>query len=151
MLDVVNPNSGRLWLLDVVGGLALLAGAATPWIRHGPGRTLRGLDLADQLIGGQLAPSWGRTVGLALYVCVATGAVLLASSAVRGPRVDTIRLCVSVSLLMAALVIVVLSWFPLALWGPAPVLAVCGLSASLAANLEGRLRRRGAQPLRGFT
>ena len=145
MRDVVKPHSGRLWLLDVVGGVALLAGAVTPWIRQGPGHTLRGLDLADQLIGGQLAPSWGRTVGVALYVCVATGAVLLASSAVRGPCVDTIRLCVSMLLLVGASAVGLLGWFPASLWGVAPTLAVCGLAASLGANLTGLLRRRSAE------
>jgi hypothetical protein len=124
----------RLCVVDASAGLALLAGAITPWLRGGQGHTLRGLDLADQLLGGQLAPSWGRTVGLALYVCVATGALLLASSAFRVVWLDVARMSLSAAMLAAALVIVALGWFPIGLWGLAPFLAVVGLSVSFATN-----------------
>jgi hypothetical protein len=137
-------GAGRLWMFDAVAGAALLAGAATPWLRTGPGHTLRGLDLADQLLGGQLAPSWGRTVGLALYVCVAAGALLLASSAFRSPRLDTVRLGVGAAMLVTALFLVVSSWFPLELWGLAPLLAVAGLVLSCVVNSLSLLRQPAA-------
>jgi hypothetical protein len=121
-------------LLDASAGAALLAGAVTPWLRSGQGHTLRGLDLADQLLGGQLSPSWGRTVGLALYACVTLGALLLASSAFRNWRLDAVRLGVGVLMLTAAAVVVAMDWFPLELWGLAPILAVTAFAVSCAAN-----------------
>lgn len=121
-------------MFDAVAGLALLAGAATPWLRSGQGHTLRGLDLADQLLSGELAPSWGRTVGLALYTCVGVGALLLASVAFRSSQLNRLRLVVSAAMLATALLLVVGSWFPLEIWGLAPILAVSGLGLSCGAN-----------------
>lgn len=132
-------------LLDASAGAALLAGAVTPWLRSGQGHTLRGLDLADQLLGGQLSPSWGRTVGLALYACVTLGALLLASSAFRNSRLDAVRLGVSILMLAAAAGIVALGWFPLELWGVAPILAVTAFVVSFVANSSSVLRADRAQ------
>ncbi len=128
-------------ILDAAVGVALLAGAVTPWLRTGQGHTLTGLDLADQLLGGQLSPSWGRTVGLALYACVAAGALFLASSAFRAPWLDVVRLGVSAVMLATAAGIVLLGWFPLGLWGLAPFLAIVALAVSCVVNAWSVLRR----------
>lgn len=130
----VVASRRRLWIFDAAAGVALLSGAVAPWLRTGPGHTLRGLDLADQLLAGQLSPSWGRTVGLALYVCVGAGALLVASSAFRNLALDLVRFGVSAAILGSAVFVVVLSWFPLELWGLAPAMAVLGLVLCCASN-----------------
>lgn len=134
MLIDTQPNIGRLWIFDAMAGLALLAGATTPWLRSGQGHTLSGLDLADQLLGGAIVPSWGRTVGVGLYACVGVGALLLASVAFRSSRLDRLRFVVSAAMLALAVLLVMFSWFPLEIWGPAPFLAVLGLGLSCGAN-----------------
>jgi len=138
---------GRLWMVDATAGVALLVGAVTPWLRTGQGHTLTGLDLADQLLGGRLTPSWGRTAGLALYVCVAAGALLLASSAFRHAWLDVVRMAVTGAMLFAALFLVARSWFPFELWGLAPVLAVAGCALSCTANAWSVLSRHVADDM----
>ncbi len=136
------PGSVRVVsIVDAGAGAALLAGAVLPWLRTGQGHTLKGLDLADQLLGGRLSPSWGPTVGLALYICVGFGGLLIASSAIRSPPLDVLRLCASAAMLAAAAGIVALGWFPLELWGLAPVLAVTSFAVSCAANSWSMSRR----------
>ncbi len=114
-------------------GALVLATGWLRWISGGAGSTLNGFELADSLRHGALVPEGGQWAAAGLYLLVALGGLLLASSGFHGPLIAAIRL--AVGLLVSALLglVTAAGWFPLSRWsfGPMLVLFACVIAVAV--------------------
>lgn len=140
-MNATMTFGNRAFVGDALAGSAVASGLALHWVSDGQGQSLRGLDLADQLIRGPIVPEWGAVVGGALYATVAFGTVLVASSPLRHALVGRCRLVACLVLLVSFVAIALLGWFPFTSWGAAPALATAGFIVSIMVNgIEERRR-----------
>ncbi len=110
-----------------VAGIAVLATARLAWISEGVGSTLNGQELADSLRNGALVPDGGKWVAAAMYLLVALGGLLVASSGFAGRAVAAIRLIAGVVVALPFLFAALAGWFPVTRWsiGPLVIVAAC--------------------------
>jgi len=132
-------------------GVMVLASAWVRWISTGAGSSLGGRDLADALRNGALVPDRGAWVAAAMYLVVALGGVLFASSGFSGRVIASARLLGAAVVAATFALAVVAGWFPLDRWsfGPTLIVVACmvasGVSVRQLARADGgissRLRR----------
>lgn len=143
MLNSVAGRDHVALVGDAVAGSMVVSGVALHWVSDGQGQSLRGLDLADQLISGPIVPEWGAIVGGALYATVLFGALLIASSPLPHAYVRRGRLAACAVFLVAFVSVALLGWFPFGSWGAAPALATAGFLGSILVNGVEERRRFG--------
>ena len=114
-----------------MAGVAVLATARLRWISEGAGSTLDGIELADTLRNGALVPDAGRWIAAGMYLLVALGGLLLASSGFAGRVVAAVRL--SGGLLVAAPFVVAAAagWFPAGRWSYGPTVIVAAATVAV--------------------
>jgi hypothetical protein len=100
----------------------LLATSGTRWFRSGVGSQFGGLELADNIRSGVLAPSWGVWVAVCIYGVVGTGGFLIATAVVRRRAVVLARGAVSL-LGLVAFVLFAQTGIPLSNWAAGPTIA----------------------------
>ena len=126
-----------------VAGIAVLATARLKWIAEGVGSTLNGQELADSLRNGALVPDGGKWVAAAMYLLVALGGLLLASSGFAGRVVASARLVAGLGVAAALALAAVAGWFPLNRWsfGPTLIVAACVVAVVVSVFQLARPRR----------
>ncbi len=121
-------------------GIAVLATARLRWVSEGPGSTLHGQDLAASLRNGVLVPDWGAHLAAGMYLLVALGGLLIASSGFRGRAVVIVRLFVGILVAVPFAVGVAAGWYPPSRWsfGPTLVVGACAVAVVVSSR---QLRR----------
>lgn len=126
-----------------VAGVAVLLTARLRWISEGVGSTLDGFELAHSLRNGALVPDAGGWVAAGLYLLVALGGLLLASSGFDGRLVAALRLTTSLIVAISLAIAALAGWFPMARWsfGPTLVLVACVIAVVVSCGqlLPGRI------------
>jgi hypothetical protein len=91
----------------VVGGAALLVSVFLPWVRRGPGNSLRGHDLIDTLValGNELPGASTARLTVLWYVVPALGAASWISIGLTGPTSRPTRAVALVAAGCVALVV----------------------------------------------
>ncbi|MEL6892585.1 MAG: hypothetical protein AAFP84_13370 [Actinomycetota bacterium] len=126
-----------------VAGLGVLATARLRWVDSGPGSTFDGLELADALRRNALVPDWGTTLAGGLYLLVAAGGLLLATSGFSGVASAAGRLVGSAVLIASMLVGPATGGFPLDRWSSAPwVVLIAGVVSAAVSVVQLDRRRR---------
>lgn len=122
-------------------GVMILATGWLRWISTGAGSSLTGRELADTLRNGALVPDGGGRVAAGMYLVVALGGVLFASSGFGGRAIASARL-VGVLVVTAAFALAALAgWFPLGRWSFGPTAIVCACLAAGAVSVRQLTRR----------
>lgn len=118
------------------GGLAVLATARLRWIAEGAGSTFNGQELAGTLRNGALVPDFGSWVAAGIYILVALGGLLLASSGFSGRLVASARLAAAVTVGAAFVLAAIRGWFPLSRWaaGPTLIVGACAVAIVVSAR-----------------
>ncbi len=124
-------------------GIAVLATARLKWIADGVGSTLDGQELADSLRHGALVPDGGTWLAAAMYLLVALGGLLLASSGFAGRLVASARLVTGLGVAAPFAFAGAAGWFPFDRWslGPALVVAACVVAVVVSGGQLARGRR----------
>jgi hypothetical protein len=91
----------------VIGGAALLVSVFLPWVRRGPGNSLRGHDLIDTLValGHELPGASTARLTVLWYVVPALGAASWISIGLTGPTSRATRVVVVAATVFGALVV----------------------------------------------
>lgn len=126
-----------------VAGIGVLATARLSWITEGVGSTLNGQELADSLRNGALVPDGGKWVAAGMYLLVALGGLLLASSGFAGRVVASARLVVGLAVAAPFVFAAIAGWFPLNRWslGPTLIVAACVVAVVVSVRQLTRPRR----------
>ncbi len=119
-----------------LAGLAVLATARLRWISEGIGSTLNGQQLADSLRNGALVPDGGVWVAAGMYLLVALGGLLLASSGFAGRVVAATRLAAGLAIALAMVFAAVAGWFPLSRWAFGPIVVVLACVIAVLASVR---------------
>lgn len=146
-VGVAASNRGRVVQMGepaalAASGVLVLATGRLPWVSEGAGSTLDGLELADSLRHGALVPDAGRWVAMGLYLLVALGGLLLASSGFSGPLVASIRLGGALTVSAAFVAAALAGWFPPSRWSFGPTLVLAASTIAVAVSGAQLLRRR---------
>ena len=135
-------------VLLAVAGLGVLATAFVRWVARGAGSTFTGLELADALRSNVLVSDAGGPIAAGMYVTVASGGALLASSGFAGRTVAIVRLGGSAAVAGAFLVAAGTGWFPLDRWswGPYVVVIAAAVAAAVSVRQVRDLARESSRP-----
>lgn len=128
----------------------MLGTARLRWISRGVGSTLDGQELADSLRNGALVPDGGVWVAAGMYVLVALGGLLLASSGFAGRMIASARLAVGLAVAAPFVFAAAAGWFPLNRWsyGPTVIVAACVAAVVVSVRQLTRPRRALSAPPR---
>ena len=110
-----------------LAGAIVLATGWLRWVSEGAGSSLSGRELADTLRNGALVPDGGGWVAAAMYLVVALGGVLFASSGFGGGVIASARLAGTMAVAAAFGFAAIAGWFPVGRWsfGPALIVSAC--------------------------
>ena len=125
-----------------VAGIAVLATARLGWISNGVGSTLDGRELADSLRNGALVPDGGKWIAGGMYLLVALGGLLLASSGFAGRVVASARLVIGTVVAAPFVFAALAGWFPLNRWALGPMLIVAACVVAVVVSVRQLARPR---------